>query len=256
MRVAVAAALFFLGCALVAAQTAAPAGEQTAAPAEATTPAQAATPGQTSTPAPAATTSQAAAPAPNAPAATQSVQVDDSDVGFTYSLPADWEFVAPATAPKITVPFPDAVAAKRGDACVEVVFTAKHGSPASVVVVVALPFACYGQSMNPGDLANFGAGAAEGMKQTFDITDPVEGNYTLGSHAVWIERAKGTPKGHPEKPFTFEIACTVLNKGTVCWMTMATDWPSLRDFQRSPVALDGDAFDALVPPHSFVHDDQ
>jgi hypothetical protein len=240
MRVAVAAALFLLGCALVPAQTAAPAAGQTGPPAEAATPGQPATP------------SQAATPAPAAPAATQLAQVDDSDVGFNYSLPADWEFVAPASAPKITVPYPDAVAAKRGDACVEVVFTAKHGTPASVVVVMALPFACYGQSMNSGDLANFGAGAAEGMKQTFDVTDPVEGNYTLGSHAVWIERAKGTPKGHPENPFTFEIACTVLAKGAACWMTMATDWPSLRDFQRAPVTLDGDTFDALVPPHSFV----
>jgi hypothetical protein len=239
MRVAVAAALFFIGCVPLSAQTAAPAAGQSAAPAEPATPAQAATPAPTAV-----------------PAATQPAQVDDSDVGFNYSLPADWEFVTPASAPKIIVPFPDAVAAKKGDACVEIVFTAKHGTPASVVVVTALPFACYGQSMNPGDLANFGAGAAEGMKQTFDVTNPVEGNYTLGNHAIWIERAKGTPKGHPEKPFTFEIACTVLNKGAVCWMTMATDWPSLRDFQRSPVTLDGDTFDALVPPHSFVHGDQ
>ena len=241
MRVAVAAALLLLGCALVAAQTPAPAAGQAVPPTQTETPAPAITPAQTATPT-------------AAPAAAQLAQVDDSDVGFNYSLPADWEFVTPASAPKIIVPFPDAVAAKRGDACVEVVFTAKHGTPASVVVVMALPFACYGQSMNSGDLANFGAGAAEGMKQTFDVTDPVEGNYTLGSHAIWIERAKGTPKGHPENPFTFEIACTVLNKGAACWMTMATDWPSLRDFQRSPVTLDGDAFDALVPPHSFVHD--
>jgi hypothetical protein len=251
MRVAVAAALFLLDCALVAAQTATPAAEKTVTPAQVAAPGQNATPAQTTVPGPAGTPA-----ATLAPTATQAALVDDGDVGFNYSLPADWEFVTPASAPKIIVPFPDAVAAKRGDACVEVVFTAKHGTPASVVVVMALPFACYGQSMNPGDLANFGAGAAEGMKQTFDVTNPVEGNYTLGSHAIWIERAKGTPKGHPETPFTFEIACTVLTKGAVCWMTMATDWPSLRDFQRSPVTLDGDAFDALVPPHSFVHDDQ
>jgi hypothetical protein len=245
MRVAVAAALLLLGYVPLAAQTPAPAAGQAVPPT------------QTETPAPATAPAQAVTPAPTAaPTAIQPAQIDDGDVGFNYSLPADWEFVTPASAPKITVPFPDAVSAKRGDACVEVVFTAKHGTPASVVVVMALPFACYGQSMNSGDLANFGAGAAEGMKQTFDVTNPVEGNYTLGSHAVWIERAKGTPKGHPEKPFTFEIACTVLSKGAACWMTMATDWPSLRDFQRSPVTLDGDTFDALVPPHSFVHDSE
>ncbi len=227
MRVAVAAALLITGCVALLAQTSAPAAGQEATPA------------------------QSATPAP-APAATQPAQVDDSDVGFNYKLPADWEFVAPPPAPKVTVPFPDAVGVKKGDACVEVVLTATHGTPASVVVVTALPFACYGQSMKLGELANFGDGAAEGLKQTFDVTDPVQGNYALGSHAIWIERAKGTPKGHPENPFTFEIACTVLAKGAVCWMTMATDWPNLRDFQRSPVTLDGDTFAALVPPHAFV----
>ncbi len=233
MRVALAAALFLLGSVPLAAQTPDPAAGQTAAPGQSATPAQAATPVA-------------------APAAAQLAQVDDSDVGFNYTLPSDWEFVAPPPALKITVPFPDAMGTKKGDACVEVVFTAKHGAPASVVVVMALPFTCYGQSMNPSDLANFGAGAAEGLKQTFEVTDPVQGNYMLGSHAVWIERAKGAPKGHPENAFTFEIACTLLAKGAACWMTMATDWPSLREFQRSPVTLDGDAFDELVPRHSFV----
>lgn len=163
MRVALAAALFLLGCVPLSAQT--PAPVPAAGPS--------ATPGQAATPAPVA-----------APAATQPPQVENSDVGFSYSLPADWEFVAPPPAPEPTVPFPDAVTAKKGDACVEVVLTAKHGTPASVVVVMALPFACYGQTMKPGDLANFGAGAAEGLKQTFEITEAVQGNYTLGSHAV------------------------------------------------------------------------
>ena len=218
MRVAVAVALFLLGCMPLAAQAPAPASDQpatpgqTATPAPPATPAPAASPAQTGAPAPAAAIAATPEAAP-ALAATQPAQIDDSEVGFNYSLPADWELVAPPPAPKITVPFPDAVAAKKGDACVELVFTAKHGTPASVVVVVALPFACYGQPMKPSDLANFGVGAAEGLKQTFDVTNPVEGNYSLGSHAIWIERAKGTPKGHPENPFTLEIACTVLEKG-------------------------------------------
>ena len=151
------------------------------------------------------------------------------------------------------MPFPDAVAAKKGDACVEVVLTAKHGAPASVVVVMALPFACYGQTMKPSDLENFGAGAAEGLKQTFDVTEPVEGVYTLGSHTVWIERAKGTPKGHAGNSFIFETACTFLLKSGVCWVTMATDWASLHAFERAPVTLDGEISPELVPAHSFVH---
>jgi hypothetical protein len=236
MRVALAAVFLLLGCEPLLAQTAAPAAGQTATPAQTEAPAQTATPA--------------------AVALTQPAQVDDSDVGFSYGLPADWEFVAPPSAPKSTVPFPDAMGAKKGDACVEVVLTAKQGTPASVVVVTALPFACYGQDFKAGDLENFGVGAAEGLKQTFDVTDPVEGNYTLGGHAFWIERAKGTPKGHPGNPFTFEIACTVLEKGAVCWMTMAADWHSLHAFERAQVTLDGEISPELVPAHSFVHDPQ
>lgn len=229
MRVALAAALLLLACLPLFAQTHSPAAGQTA------------TPGQAAMPAPAAT-----------PTPAQPPQVENSDVGFNYRLPSDWELVAPPAPPKVTVPFPDAVSAKKGDACVEIVFTAKHGTPASVVVVMALPFACYGQTMKPSDLANFGAGAAEGLKQTFDITEPVEGNYTLGSHAVWIERAKGTPKGHPSNPFTFEIACTMLDKGAACWMTMAADAASLQAFENAPVTLDGESSTALVPGSAFI----
>jgi hypothetical protein len=130
--------------------------------------------------------------------------------------------------------------------------TAKHGSPASAVVVMALPFSCYGQTLTATDLKNFGEGAGEGMKQAFNITEPVDSTYSLGSHTVWIERAKGTPKNHPESPFTFEIACTVLEKGAVCWMTMAADGTSLQEFEQGTVSLDGEAPTALVPANAFL----
>ena len=135
-------------------------------------------------------------------------------------------------------PYPTIASATKGDACVELAMTAKHGNPASVVVVMALPFSCYGQTMTVSDLENFGEGAAQGMKQTFDLTDPVQTTYPLGSHTMWIERANGTPKNHAESSFTFEIACTVLEKGAVCWMTMADDAASLQAFEKGTVSLD------------------
>jgi hypothetical protein len=213
--------------------------------------------------APAPTAAQPATPAQTAPspaaeqkanelAATQPPQIQNSDIGFNYSLPSDWELVVPPPTPKVTVPFPDAVGAKKGDACAELVFTAKHGTPASVVVVMALPFACYGQTMKASDLENFGAGAADGLKQTFDVTDPVQGKYTVGNHAMWVERAKGTPKGHPSDSFTFETACTMLDKGAVCWMAMAADAASLQAFEQAQVALEGDSPAALVPASAFL----
>ncbi len=228
MRAALGASLLLLGCVPLLAQATAPTAGQSANPA------------------------QAVKASPAAPAATQPAQVENRDIGFSYKLPSDWEFVALPSAPKVIVPFPGIVGAKRGDACVEVVLTAKHGGPASAVVVTALPFACYGQNMTPADLANFGAGAAEGLKQTFDVTAPVEGRYKLGSHPLWIERAKGTPKGHPGNPFIFETACTILAKGAVCWTAMAADAATLRAFERAPVTLDGESYAELVPANAFL----
>jgi hypothetical protein len=221
MRISLVAALLAPGCALLAAQAPAGSAKPDTTPSGAT-----------------------ASAAPSA-------QVQRDDIGFSYSLPADWEFVVPPTPPKVVTPYPTLAAPAKGDACVEVALTAKHGTPASVVVVIALPFACYGQTMTAADLENFGDGAGEGMKQTFDIAEPVEATYSLGSHTVWIERAKGTPKNHPENPFTFEIACTVLQKGAACWMTMAADAASLQAFEQGTVSLDGEAPEALVPATAF-----
>jgi len=229
MRLILAASLLALGCAPLLAQAPAPAPTPAAPAAAPATPAAA--PAQT----------PAATPAPTPP------QVENTDVGFSYGLPADWEFVPLPPAPKEIVPYPQLVAPKKGDACIEVAFTAKRGTPASVIVVLALPFACYGQTLASSDLPGFGEGAAEGLKQAFDVTEPAMGNYSLGSHPVWIERAKGNPKGHPENPFTFEIACTVLQKGAACWMAMAADAASLQAFEQSLVVLEGDAAAALVP---------
>jgi hypothetical protein len=68
---------------------------------------------------------------------------------------------------------------------------------------------------------------------------------------MWIERAKGTPKGHPEISYTIEISCGLLKKAAVCWMAMAADDMALHTFERGVVTLDGGSSEALVPPTAF-----
>jgi hypothetical protein len=176
-------------------------------------------------------------------------------LGFRYDLPSDWTVIeAKPSSPEVkTAPAqaPVTEEQKKGTACIQVALTAMHGSPSSVIVVVALPFDCYGQSMSEDDLKGFGSGAADGLKQAFDIVAPVYGSYALGSHRFWIERAKGNPKGKPETQYTLEIACSVLKKGAACWMTMAADEASLRAFEQSLVTLDGEAATPLVPATAF-----
>jgi len=200
-----------------------------------------AAPAQTPAPLPAnsATTTKSSAPAPPP-------EIKDATIGFSYSLPADWETQAlqPSTP---DVPYPAIEAPKKGNACAEVELTARHGTPFSVVVVVGLPFDCYGQTLTDQNMADFTAGAAEGLKETFEVTNPSLSSYKLGSHSMWMERASGTVKGQPESKYTLEVACALLKKGAACWMAMAADASDVQIFEQGRVTLEGDAFDALVP---------
>jgi hypothetical protein len=173
-------------------------------------------------------------------------------LGFSYTLPADWDVVRAApTLPDIKTQAEQNAASddeKKGLACVAIAATARHGTPASVVVIVELPFACFGQSLGEKDLPGFAQGAAEGVKQSFDVSDPVTTDYKLGTHSLWIERAKGTPKGHPEAaPYSVEIACTVLKKAAVCWMGMIASDTAQKVFEGGMVTLENDPPTALVP---------
>jgi hypothetical protein len=177
----------------------------------------------------------------------QPAHVQRDDIGFSSTLPADWQFITATSGPRAVVPYPAAAPPRKGDACIDMAMTASKSSSASVAVVLALPFKCYGQTMAASDLQNFGLGAAAGLKQAFAIVSQAQGNYFLGNHPVWIERADGTALDRPENPYTFEIACTVLTKGAACWITMAADAASLHDFEQQAVILEGEKFNALVP---------
>jgi hypothetical protein len=197
-----------------------------------------------------------AGPPPSAAAPTPpAAQTHVSAMGFSYSVPKDWDVVdAQGTLPTAKAQADQNATSdeeKKGLACVQVALTARHGDPASVVVEVALPFECFGQQMSEQDLPGFAQGASEGLKQSFDLGEPVSATYMLGSHSMWIERAKGSPKGHPELAYTVEVTCSLLKKAAVCWMAMAADDAALRVFEHGAVILDGEPASALVPPNAL-----
>lgn len=178
-----------------------------------------------------------------------------SALGYTYAVPADWTVVDTSSGvagvkQQVQQNSTDEVD-KRGASCVNVSLTARHGEPASVLVIVELPFECLGETATEKDLPGFAQGASEGLKQNFDLTEPATASYKLGTHAVWAERASGSPKGYPDVHYTIEIACSLLKKGAVCWMTMAADADALKVFEAGPVALEGEDAAALVPAAAF-----
>jgi len=177
------------------------------------------------------------------------------DMGLSYQLPSGWAAVeSKPTSQVVKTQPPQAPVTeeqRKGTACIQVGLTARHGDPVSTLVVLMLPYGCFGQAMNGKDLGGFGSGAAEGLSEAFDTVEPIYGAYTLGSHSIWIERAKGNLKGRPENRYTVEIACGLLKKGAACWMTMAADGESLKAFEQAPVMLDGEEAVPLVPANAF-----
>lgn len=190
----------------------------------------------------------AQAPAP-------ATQTHTSNLGFSYALPTDWQVMeAPPTLSDMKQQQAQEASSeseKKGIECIQIAMTARHGDPTSMVVVMALPFGCFGQPMTEKDLPGFAEGASEGLKKTLVISAPAYGSYTLGSHNVWIERAQGALIGHPEAEYTAEVACTLLKKSAACWMAMAADPASLKTFEQGMVTLDGEPPTALVPATAF-----
>jgi hypothetical protein len=172
------------------------------------------------------------------------------------SFPADWDVVdMSATLPAAQQQAQQSATTedeKRGAACTQIALSARHGSPASTVVAVVLPFSCLGAEMTDKDLPGMGSGAMEGIQQNFDIAEPVYGVYSLGSHSVWIERAKGTLKGHSEVQYTVETVCSIMKRGAVCWMAIAADDAALQTFEQGAVTLGSEAPTPLVPADAFV----
>src|SRR5579863_7364020 len=177
------------------------------------------------------------------------------DLGFTYRIPAGWDAIdAQSTLPEVKQQ--QAATAKTEEekkeiACVQIPISARHGAPPSFLAAMALPFDCFGQILTAKDLPGFAEGSSEGPRAFFDFGDPVYGSYSMGSHTLWIERAKGSLKGHPEMPYTLEIACGLLKKAAVCWMVVAGDDGALKDFEGTAVILDGDFYPQLVPATAF-----
>ena len=175
-----------------------------------------------------------------------------SDLGFTFNLPSGWQKQnAPQPEqPKPAIPAPAANAeVSRSAACAHVTLFTADNEPGSAVAVTELAFDCLGQAST--DLAGFGQGAAEGLKQSFAVNKPLFGSYTLGGHSMWIERVTGTTKEGPDTPYTIEVACSLLKKGAVCWMTIAASADALKTFETGEVALEGEPPTALVPASAF-----
>jgi len=177
------------------------------------------------------------------------------DFGFGYHVPSGWDAIdAQSTLPEVKAR--QTANAKTDEekkeiACIQVPVSARKGAPPSFMASMALPFDCFGQIMTEKDLPGFAEGASEGPRAFFDFGEPTFGSYKLGNHSVWIERAKGNPKGHAETPYTLEIACSLLKRAAVCWMTVAGNDAALKQFEGNAVTLDGDFFAELVPATAF-----
>ena len=177
-----------------------------------------------------------------------------SDLGFSYSIPSDWEIMD--TPPTLPAMLQQAArdygneAAKMA-ACLQLPLTAHRGNPPSAIAVMGLSFDCVGHPYTAADIPSLASNVTDGLKKNVDVASPVNNTYTLGTHSMWIQRSSGSMLGHPEIKITMETVCSVLKKGVACWMVMAADDASLQTFEQSAVTLEDDAATALVPPDAL-----
>jgi hypothetical protein len=188
-------------------------------------------------------------------AQTPTAETHTSNMGFSYTLPSDWQVLqTPSTLSSVKQEQSAAASSeteKKGIECVEIALTARHTATGSVIVVVQLPEACFGQPITDKDLPGFANGAMQNIRRTLVLSDPIYGSYSLGTHDLQIERVTGVAIDHPESHYTVEITCTVLKRGAVCWMAMAANNTDLAAFEQGKVALDGEPPVALVPDSAF-----
>ena len=188
-------------------------------------------------------------------AQTAAQETHTSNMGFSYALPSDWQVMqTPSTLADVKQQQSAAASSeteKKGIQCVQIALTARHAATGSVIVVVQLPEACFGQPITEKDLPGFAKGALQNIRQSLILSDPVYGSYALGSHNLQIERVTGVAIDQPDAHYTVEITCGVLKSGAVCWMTMAANNADLGSFEHGKVALDGEPPVALVPGSAF-----
>lgn len=175
-------------------------------------------------------------------------------IGFTINLDADWTEIdmsaQMAAARQQVAQAAISEVEKRGITCLEMPLTARHGNPPSMLTVVDLPWSCMGIQATEKDLPGFGMGALQNLRQQFEMEEPATSTFALGHHAGWTARAKATPRG-TQLGYTIEVACTLVEKGSVCAMIVAADATTLSHFEQLPVVLDGTSFPALVPAGTY-----
>ncbi|MGA3160267.1 MAG: hypothetical protein ABSC77_03545 [Terracidiphilus sp.] len=201
-----------------------------------------------------ATPDNALVPIPPPPSPSDTL-THSSDLGFSYSIPADWEVVEttkpmlPEAAQQVARNFGNEAA--KMAACLQLPLTAHHGNPPSTIAVAGLFFDCVGHTYTTQDLPSVASDVSDNLKNNLQIANPVSSTYTLGTHSVWIQRVSGSLIGHPEINRTMETVCSTLKKGVVCWMILATDNDALQTFENGMVTLDDDAATALVPANTL-----
>lgn len=208
-------------------------------------------------PAPANAQSATTATGPSTAPKTFEYKDDTGASSFTYSYPSDWDVIdSKPMMPVVRQRVEEGAQSemeKKGAECTQLALLVRHPSSGSSIVVISVQYQCIGGTMNQSDLPAAATGIAEGMKKNFDIVDPAYGAYKLGSHNFWIERARATPKSHPETTVTLETACTMLKKSMVCWMGFSRDQDAVKIFEGGQTSLDGDPPLALVPATAFAN---
>jgi hypothetical protein len=176
-----------------------------------------------------------------------------TDFGFTSRYPTDWQNLTAILPSQLTKELkklegekdPAYMLAHRQLECRQPVLLLRHGSPPSVISVIAFPHSC--TKLEESGFAAAALGMCSITSTNYDVSDALQGAYKLGDATLVIERAVGTSKDHPEVKVTLERVCGWLKNAEVFWQGELRDEEAVKVFEGALTSIGGEAPSPLVP---------
>lgn len=197
---------------------------------------------------------QTATPAP----AAGGNQSFSSDLGFTYSIPADYTVVdAQPMMPVLRMQeerTADSAAEKKGMDCAQPILVARHAN-GSVIVVMGLTSDCMGTPLTADQLAQMGIGVVQGMEQGPSgvvLKNPQYGAFRQSDHDFWIVKSNAPTKDAPDTPHWLEAVLTVVPRGVVFWLFTTPDGAQTAGFENTLLHFGSGGDAPLVPATAFT----
>lgn len=166
-----------------------------------------------------------------------------SDWGFDLVYPSDW--VVTDLSPALPVMKLESESRKN---CVQRLFQARLGAPASSFSVIGQTSQCLGHTP---DLVTYATDTVSAVKKQNRLSDTEYGAYSIHGLSFWVMRAKAAKIDHPDDVEILEKVIAVLPQGVVTWNAFCKDEAAQKAFEHTHIHLASGGDSEMVPASAF-----